>query len=36
MNYVYFSEGTVSGANAAMAFPAGTFMGIDFASNTTA
>jgi hypothetical protein len=36
MNYVYFSEGTVNAANTAMAFPAGTFMGIDFASNTTA
>ena len=36
MNYVYFSEGTVNAANTAMALPAGNFMGIDFASNTTA
>tara|TARA_R110002020_G_scaffold38486_3_gene115673 strand:- start:262 stop:621 length:360 start_codon:yes stop_codon:yes gene_type:complete len=36
MNYVYFSEGTVNAANTAMVMPAGHFMGIDFASNTTA
>ena len=36
MNYVYFSQGTVSGAAAAVTLPAENFMGIDFASNTTA
>ena len=36
MNYVYFSEGTVGGAGAAVTVPSTNFMGIDFASNTTA
>jgi len=36
MNYVYFSEGTVSGAAAAVTLPAENFMGIDFESDTTA
>ena len=36
MNYVYFSQGTVSGAAAAVTVPSTNFMGIDFASDTTA
>ena len=36
MNYVYFSEGTVNAAATAMTLPSANFMGIDFASNTTA
>ena len=36
MNYVYFSEGTVSGAANAVSVPAENFRGIDFASDTTA
>tara|TARA_R100001224_G_C3909707_1_gene111500 strand:- start:56 stop:418 length:363 start_codon:yes stop_codon:yes gene_type:complete len=35
-NYVYFSESTHGGAAAAVALPAENFMGIDYASDTTA